>query len=865
MNDSDKHVLRESEFQKDYRFFTKTNDNRFGDISVMQHMSSTKVYLIAKEKICRSLEECERNCYQAKERLKLSHFSLMKMHDYSCSTIQEKGETFYSVCGFYEHLGVDLEVEILKRAKSGTFFSANELVLMTDNILSALVYLKGFKMVHSDLRPKYISVPDKDSPVFKLLDKLGESISPNKVQMMNFKKGKNLYLSPCLFEAIANRKSKIRHNPYKSDAFSYGLVLLEAGLLKPVQSIYNKHQGIINTKELAKFQDEFAARYFDSENLKQVLFYLLNVDEQARKEPKEILKLITSQDCQSYDCSKDFRLSESGKDSSNILKSESAKIFSDQSVQCEREDIKREESSLHYLEKGLLQAKKLAFLKQEEPMIIVANSKKEDLDSLKITSVNECQETSNFHQKQMISDQKNVENFAFLKIQESNENEVQNDLSYSFRNSLKNEGNKTSVAGLFNLNDEVDKKEFLQTVEFDSKRTPLNLDNSNFLTNNSVKQNRPTDDSFKSIAYIPKSEFITETSAFQNCEVSNSPFYQSKNKEKEESERVLATNETREVIKEAQIRVANDLSPYKYRFCTENSHSKNQIFEKSNEKVKFKTNNIVIRFENDSLKTTESKSARECSPNRPKYDSFNQQRYLSPTIVRKDFKKDEIKAMVFINHDSQMDKNQIVNKTNVEVKRNENFSSNVPIQSFYSNRLSGISDNQLVVQKEIYLSPINYKKLQNENQLVSDLTVFTEDTRDVQVYNYEIQHDGDQHRKYIFKRNASQSILKTPNQRLSVNESRKSSFHESFLGRIANDSGSLANEIVREPSIFKGETEDFERSKNPNYKVYRIERERDNLSPTYLRSKSSNLIRNFGNQQNRNFVKNDCQTLKIET
>ena len=188
MNLSNMHVLKESLIQLEYKFFTKTNDNRFGDISVFQKLSDSFVYLIVKEKVCRSLTECERDCFQAKERLKLCHPTLMKMLDYSCTSFQEKGETVYSVCGYYEHLGADLETEILKRAKKGTFFSAKELLLMAENILSALFYLKSFKMIHSDLRPKYIAIPETDNSSFKLMDRLGEVIPPNKVQMMNFKK-----------------------------------------------------------------------------------------------------------------------------------------------------------------------------------------------------------------------------------------------------------------------------------------------------------------------------------------------------------------------------------------------------------------------------------------------------------------------------------------------------------------------------------------------------------------------------------------------------------------------------------------------------------------------------------------------------
>jgi hypothetical protein len=41
-------------------------------------------------------------------------------------------------------------------------------------------------------------------------------------------------MAPILFKSLALKKKKIKHNPYKSEIFSLGLIILEAGLLKSI-------------------------------------------------------------------------------------------------------------------------------------------------------------------------------------------------------------------------------------------------------------------------------------------------------------------------------------------------------------------------------------------------------------------------------------------------------------------------------------------------------------------------------------------------------------------------------------------------------------------------------------------------------
>lgn len=45
-------------------------------------------------------------------------------------------------------------------------------------------------------------------------------------------------MSPQLFSQLSQAKATIKYNPYKNEVFSIGLIILELGILSPIQKIY---------------------------------------------------------------------------------------------------------------------------------------------------------------------------------------------------------------------------------------------------------------------------------------------------------------------------------------------------------------------------------------------------------------------------------------------------------------------------------------------------------------------------------------------------------------------------------------------------------------------------------------------------
>ena len=108
---------------------------------------------------------------------------------------------------------------------------------------------------------------------------------------MNIESGTRLYTSPAIFKAILKKKRQVKHNPFKSDMFSLGMILLEAGILESVQGVYNFSKKTINETVLVELVEKFIDRYPDDYVLQEGLMIMLEFSEKLRQTP---LKMLTT-------------------------------------------------------------------------------------------------------------------------------------------------------------------------------------------------------------------------------------------------------------------------------------------------------------------------------------------------------------------------------------------------------------------------------------------------------------------------------------------------------------------------------------------------------------------------------------------
>lgn len=284
---TDEELNRQSELETKFTFYKKHTDPSMGEITLLKNTAGSVICY--KEQIKNSKEQFAQAIMEARERLKMNHKYLIEMKDYSTKQKNDFCSTFYTIRTFFEYQMNNLQKEIKHRKDSGIDFSMIELTHLLYNIAEAGAYLQDRGKSHGDIRPSSIAVME-EGKCFKLIDRADSSVSAVQSQLNYIFSGKEIYLTPQLYNALKKNNMKINHNEYKSDVFSFGLCILEAGLKRGVNAIYTENS--FNPNELQKLIDEFQRKYDDNPLLVTTVKKMLSIDEADRPDFKTIINAI---------------------------------------------------------------------------------------------------------------------------------------------------------------------------------------------------------------------------------------------------------------------------------------------------------------------------------------------------------------------------------------------------------------------------------------------------------------------------------------------------------------------------------------------------------------------------------------------
>lgn len=287
---TEQELNKKSDIENRYAFYKKHSDPSMGEISLLKD-SSTNDVICFKEQIKNSKQLFAQAIMEARERLKLNHSYLIEMKDYSTKQTNDFCSTFYTIRTFYEYQMNNLQKEIKHRKDRGIDFTMIELTHQLYNISEACAYLQDRGKSHGDIRPSSIAVLEEGKK-YKLIDRADTSTPAFTTQQNYLYSCKDLYVTPQTYAALKRNQPKPNENEYKSDVFSFGLCILEAGLKRGVGSIYTENS--FNPQELNKLLDEFNRKYEDNPLLVTTLKKMLAVDEAERPDFKTIINAIPS-------------------------------------------------------------------------------------------------------------------------------------------------------------------------------------------------------------------------------------------------------------------------------------------------------------------------------------------------------------------------------------------------------------------------------------------------------------------------------------------------------------------------------------------------------------------------------------------
>ena len=195
-----------------------------------------------------------------------------------------------------ELASTDWEKEILKRKNQKNYYAENDLMKILSILIKSLSVLQKQNISHRDIKPQNILVfyPEKNNTknaIYKLADfgeakELYRGDKPTNRQTL---RGTELYMSPILFYALrASRIMKyVKHNPYKSDVFSFGLCALFAASLC-FESLYDVRELKSNVSLKIVVNRYLKGRY--SYRVIDIITKMLDINETTRYDFIELNK-----------------------------------------------------------------------------------------------------------------------------------------------------------------------------------------------------------------------------------------------------------------------------------------------------------------------------------------------------------------------------------------------------------------------------------------------------------------------------------------------------------------------------------------------------------------------------------------------
>ena len=195
--------------------------------------------------------------------------------------------TTHVLYALMELASTDWEKEILERKTRKKYYTEKELIEIFSCLIKSLSILQKQNISHRDIKPQNILVfNDKDyklKKIYKLADfgEAKELLKDDKPTNRQTLRGTELYMSPILFYALRSKKSKnyIKHNPFKSDVFSFGLCALFASTLC-FESLYDVRELKSNISLTVVVKKYLRNRY--SNDFINLITKMLDVNEVTR-------------------------------------------------------------------------------------------------------------------------------------------------------------------------------------------------------------------------------------------------------------------------------------------------------------------------------------------------------------------------------------------------------------------------------------------------------------------------------------------------------------------------------------------------------------------------------------------------------
>jgi serine/threonine protein kinase len=137
----------------------------------------------------------------------------------------------------------NLQTLLEHRRETKEPFTEGELLLIADDLITALSYFQSQGISHGDIRPFNIFYKDQ---IYKLNDpSLNAQKNANGLTQA-IVHGTKTYLAPELIPQVPQQKFEVTTDKYKADVYSLGVTLLSLATLTNSEDLYDYEKGTVN-------------------------------------------------------------------------------------------------------------------------------------------------------------------------------------------------------------------------------------------------------------------------------------------------------------------------------------------------------------------------------------------------------------------------------------------------------------------------------------------------------------------------------------------------------------------------------------------------------------------------------------------
>lgn len=185
---------------------------------------------------------------------------------------------FYKIYALLEQSSRNLDDEINERNLQKKEFEEKEIWYLIANCVSALSQLQKGDVTHGALKSSRITVCEDGE--IKVADPFLTGEDSNYTAVFEDRSVQHVYLSPQLTYALLIEMSCPKYNPYKSDVWTFAMIVLEMGLKKYQDECYRDDYTRIHQETLKFNLMQMRGKY--SEELVSILEYMLEIEEEHR-------------------------------------------------------------------------------------------------------------------------------------------------------------------------------------------------------------------------------------------------------------------------------------------------------------------------------------------------------------------------------------------------------------------------------------------------------------------------------------------------------------------------------------------------------------------------------------------------------